>query len=155
VVNYDLISNVVAVNWRPKETRPAPQWKPGVLAVTKEDAATREGLLFHLPERVAAGAPVSLRANVSLPESQVSRLKADGNENRSILPATVLLMRLDQPTAFRLDVSVPVKKSAKGVNTLFAVDLRQAGKSQLPAGTYRTYLIVGSAIAGPVSVLLD
>jgi hypothetical protein len=157
-VNYDLLSNVVVVNWRPKETRAAPAWKPAVVAVTKENAATRAGLLLDLPARVAGGAAVSLRASVFLPESQVTRLKLDGKPDQSLLPATVFLMRLDQPAAFRLDVGVPVKKpasSGKGVNTLFAIDLRQAGGARLAPGTYRAFLVVGAAITGPAPVTLE
>jgi hypothetical protein len=161
VIVYDWLSNTVLVDWRPAKQTPAVDtapWAPGLLAAARDEAATREGVFFHLPERVPAGAPVPLRASVSLPAARVTRMRLEGEANTRLVPATLLLVALDDPMAFDLNIGVPMKSGpqpADRINVLFATDVREAQSAELSAGTYRAYLIVGANIAGPVSIVVE
>jgi hypothetical protein len=161
VIIYDWLSNTVLVDWRPSKQIPAAettQWVPEVLAQARDEPVPREGLAFHLPERVAAAAPVLLRASVSLPAGHLPRMRLEDRPEARLVPATVLLVRLDEPLAFSVDIGVPVKSVAQPtdrINAIFATDLRHAKRDELSAGTYRSYLIVGPDIAGPVPIVLE
>jgi hypothetical protein len=159
VLDYDLPSNTVEVQATGGSAPPA----PGILFTSRR----RWPVMGNRPEH--AGAAVRLvRAPDALPAASSrmiasfglprTQLKILNNYAPLAAAASLVLVQLDQPDAIVIDLAVRIPVDAQEIHAMFSLDLNEYARASdhmdgaLGAGNYIAYLVVGSAVAGPVPV---
>jgi hypothetical protein len=148
-IDHELQSNTVAVEVNGAHG-PAPAGPQRRVLPAEALKQGMPGVSAQWPAAVAAGAPAIARFEVRLPRRSVALVEAFGGAAQA-LAATLVLTRLDTPSARLLHLAIPLGASAPAdeVATAFSLDLGVWARSGLAPGEWLAWLVVGDAVVGP------
>jgi len=152
---HDLLSNTVLFKTTPLRRPPEEVIQPPspfVEATPGPSPGANPGVLFSV--RALAGGPVILRGTVSIPRDEVVLVKSSAGPGL-LLPATIILLKLDSTTPIQIDITIPAAVQDGLVATRFSMSLRDVPQGQGLAGEYQAYVVMGQSVAGPQVLKID
>jgi hypothetical protein len=152
MVYYDWLSNTVVLERKPKPQPqpPAPATPTPYVGIFTDSAQVRGGI--QLSVSAAEQGPALLRAIISLPRQQVVLLTSARDERQSLLPLSLLFMKLDSTNPVQLDLMLPVTINNETVSTQFSFDFRNPSADLTLQGEYQVYAATGEIVSGPYAL---
>ncbi len=156
VIMYDSTSNTESFTIASaNKTTEKPEALPTVSAFLQnaKTSSTKNTDPISLSFNTKDGENVTVAScQVSIPKSEATLLK--GQNDTSILPASLLLIKIDEETPVKVDLYVGLTQQGGDdhVNMEWQFDIDKAIESSTLQGQYQAYLISGAHVSPPVHI---
>ena len=155
-------ARVAAFQRRSFPVDPAVDQFPSYVHTARHPEVIGDGIALRLPARIAETALGTIRIRLPAHTILERGLETDPDRPAALIPAEIVILKLDNPHRGVIQLTVPVFAKA-GTSTqdgdvaeaYFSIDLYPHIQPSLAPGEYLAYLIVQEYIDGPVKIVVE